>query len=92
VPGVEIVPGDGIGYTVPETVRANVMGDLLTIRFRVRGVYQNQFISVYFDDERVQHRKKQIVAPGEMEQVILQKKDLLAHPDLKKITICLEEA
>ncbi|MCH4033658.1 MAG: NAD(P)/FAD-dependent oxidoreductase [Lachnospiraceae bacterium] len=92
VPGVEIVPGDGIGYTVPETVRANVMGDLLTIRFRVRGVYQNHFISVYFDDERVQHRKKQIVAPGEMEQVILQKKDLLAHPDLKKITICLEEA
>jgi NADPH-dependent 2,4-dienoyl-CoA reductase/sulfur reductase-like enzyme len=89
---VEIVPGDGIGYTVPESLRAEVMNDLLTIRFRVRGVYRDHFISVYFDDERVQHRKKQIVAPGEMEQVILQKKDVVAHPDLKKITICLEEA
>ncbi len=89
---VEIVPGDGIGYTVPESLRAEVMNDLLTIRFRVRGVYKDHFISVYFDDERVQHRKKQIVAPGEMEQVILQKKDVVAHPDLKKITICLEEA
>lgn len=89
---VEIVPGEGIGYTVPESLRAEVMNDLLTIRFRVRGVYRDRFISVYFDDERVQHRKKQIVAPGEMEQVILQKKDVVAHPDLKKITICLEEA
>ena len=89
---VEIVPGDGIGYTVPESLRAEVMNDLLTIRFRVRGVYRDHFISVYFDDERVQHRKKQIVAPGEMEQVILQKKDVVAHQDLKKITICLEEA
>lgn len=89
---VEIVPGEGIGYTVPETVRPEIMNDLLTVRFRVRGVYQNHFISVYFDGERVQHRKKQIVAPGEMEQVILQKKDLAAHEGLKKITICLEEA
>lgn len=89
---VEFVPGEGIGYTVPETVRPEVMTDLLTVRFRVRNVYKNHFISVYFDDERVQHRQKQIVAPGEMEQVILKKKDLQAHPDLKKITICLEEA
>ena len=92
LPAVEIVPGDGIGYTVPETVRPKIMNDLLTVRFRVRGVYRDHFISVYFDGERVQHRKKQIVAPGEMEQVILQKKDLAAHKDLKKITICLEEA
>ena len=92
LPAVEIVPGDGIGYTVPETVRPKIMNDLFTVRFRVRGVYRDHFISVYFDGERVQHRKKQIVAPGEMEQVILQKKDLAAHKDLKKITICLEEA
>ena len=91
LPVVDLVPGEGIGYTVPETVRPEIMNDLLTVRFRVRGVYKDHFISVYFDDERVQHRKKQIVAPGEMEQVILQKKDLLAHPGLKKITICLEE-
>ena len=89
---VTLEPGDGIGYTVPETIRPEVMTDLLTVRFRVRNVYKDHFISVYFDDERVQHRKMQIVAPGEMQQVILQKKDLLAHPQLKNIRICIEEA
>lgn len=89
---VEIVPGEGIGYTVPETLRPEIMNNLLTVRFRVRGVYKDHFISVYFDDERVQHRQQKIVAPGEMQQVILQKKDIAAHPDLKKITICMEEA
>lgn len=44
----------------------------------------------YFDDERVMHNKKRIIAPGEMEQVILQKKKLEERPDLKKITVKIE--
>ena len=46
--------------------------------------------SVYFDDERVMHKKKRIMAPGEMEQVILQKKKIAEKPDLKTITIKIE--
>ena len=44
------------------------------------------------DDECVARRKKQVFAPGEMEQVILKKSDLLAQKDLKEITIRIEEA
>ena len=37
-------------------------------------------------------RKRPVMAPGEMEQVILDKKKLNEHPDLSKITIKIEEA
>ena len=82
---------DGARYTVPATIDAKRMEDLLTVRFRVGDVFKDSYVSVYFDDERVQHRKKQIMAPGEMEQIILQKKDILAHPELKTITVKIEK-
>ena len=68
------------------------MDDKLTVRFRVGGVYKNCYISVYFDDERVIHRKRPVVAPGEMEEIKLEKDKLLAYPDLKTITVKIEEA
>ena len=64
---------------------------MLTVRFRVGAVFKNAFVSVYYDDERVQHQKKRIMAPGEMEQIILQKKKLVDYPDLKTITIKIEQ-
>ena len=67
------------------------MDDLLTVRFRVGAVFKNAFVSVYYDDERIQHQKKRIMAPGEMEQIILQKKKLVDYPDLKTITIKIEQ-
>ena len=77
-------------YTVPATLDPERMDDLLTVRFRVGDVYKDAFVSVYFDNERVQHKKKRIIAPGEMEQVILQKKQLASYPNLKTITLKIE--
>ena len=88
---IQLKATDGARYTVPSTIDAKRMEDLLTVRFRVGDVYTDSYVSVYFDDERVQHRKKQIMAPGEMEQIILQKKDILAHPELKTITVKIEK-
>lgn len=34
--------------------------------------------------------QKRVLAPGEMEQVILTKESLEKYPDLKEITICTE--
>ena len=64
----------------------------LTVRFRVGGVYKNCYISAYFDDERVIHRKRPVVAPGEMEEIKLTKEQLLKYPDLQTITVKIEEA
>lgn len=82
---------DGVRYTVPHQINRDRMEEQLTVRFRVGSVFQNSYISVYFDRERVVHRKKQIMAPGEMEQVILQKQKLAAYPKLEHITIKIEK-
>ena len=88
---IELVATEGARYTVPSTIDLDRMTDLLTVRFRVADVFKESFVSVYYDDERVMHNKKRIMAPGEMEQIILQKKKLAQYPDLKKITIKIEK-
>lgn len=81
---------NGVRYTVPQTLDIENMQDSVTVRFRVADVYKDRYISVYYDGERVAHRKKKVLAPGEMEQVVLKKETLAACPDLKKIVICTE--
>lgn len=89
---VKLRPLEGVRYTVPETINPMRIDEKLTVRFRVGNVYQNCYISVYFDEERVLHRKRQIVAPGEMEEIKLSKEELLKYPNLDTITIKIEEA
>lgn len=89
---VEIYPTDGVRYTVPKFIRPQEMDDTLTVRFRVGAVYKNCAIATYYDDELISKRKRPVMAPGEMEQVVLDKKKLSSYPDLTKITIRIEEA
>lgn len=89
---ITLVPIDGVRYTVPKTIDPERMADELTVRFRVGNVYKNCFISVYFDGERVVHRKRPVVAPGEMENVKFKKTQFESYPDLKTITLKIEEA
>ena len=88
---IRLNPIEGVRYTVPATIRPQVMEDKLTVRFRVGNVYKNCYISVYFDEERVLHRKRPVVAPGEMEEIKLEREKLLAYPDLQTITVKIEE-
>lgn len=89
---IKLVPTDGVRYTVPKTIDPERMTDELTVRFRVGNVYKNCFLSVYFDGERVVHRKRPVLAPGEMENVKFKKTQLASYPDLKTITLKIEEA
>ena len=83
---------EGVRYTVPETINIARMDEELTVRFRVSNVYKNCYISVYFDEVRMLHKKRQIMAPGEMEDVRITREQLMNAPDLKKITVKIEEA
>ena len=87
---IRIEPRGGVRYTVPAAVRPDCMPETLTVRFRVGGVYKNSYLSVYFGEKRVLHRKKQVMAPGEMEQVVLKKADL-ENAGFETITVCTEE-
>ena len=87
-----ISPEGGVRYTVPSFVRPSEMEENLTVRFRVGDVYKNKAIALYFDDQLIGKKKRQVMAPGEMEQVILKKKKLEEYPETKKIMIRIEEA
>ncbi|MDE7340200.1 MAG: NAD(P)/FAD-dependent oxidoreductase [Lachnospiraceae bacterium] len=88
---IRLNPENGVRYTVPVTINTARMDDELTVRFRVDGVYKNCYVSAYFDGERVLHRRRQVVAPGEMEEMKLTREQLLQYPDLETITVKVEE-
>ena len=87
---IRLVPAEGVRYTVPSMIDPDRMDETLTVRFRVSAVHKNCFVSAYMDDERVVRRKRQIVAPGEMEEIRLTKEQLLKHSGLKAITVKIE--
>lgn len=87
---IRIAAAEGVRYTVPCKINPARMDEMLKVRFRVDRVYKNSYVSAYFDEERVIHRKKQIFAPGEMEEILLTKEQLLQFPELKTITLKIE--
>ena len=89
---IEILPVDGVRYTVPKYIRQEVMDDTLTVRFRVGQVFKGCAIATYFGDTLISKRKRPVMAPGEMEQVVLKKSQLAEYPDIENITIKIEEA
>lgn len=87
---VTLAARDGVRYTVPSVLHPAQIADKLTVRFRVGDVYKNAFVCVDFDGETVQRRKKRVLAPGEMEQIVLTRRQLDQYPDLKTITVRIE--
>ncbi len=91
-PEIFIKTGNGVRYTVPVKIHPSRLEDLLTVRFRVSNVYKNPEICVYLGDKCLQRRKKQICAPGEMEQVIIKKSDIESMDVHDEIRIAIETA
>ena len=92
---VRLLAKNGVRYTVPQNLHPSQMEDTLTVRFRVGDIYKNCYIGIYLDDRQIARIRKNKLAPGEMEQVILKKKDVLSQmghsqPGLKTITIQVE--
>ena len=82
---------NGVRYTVPCSVDTDRMADKQVVRFRVGNVYRDKYLSVYYNDKCISRVKKKVMAPGEMEQVILLKSKLKAFEGLESITIRIEE-
>ncbi len=87
---IEIIATEGVRYTVPKTLHVSRMEPEITVRFRVGAVYKNSYISAYLNDERIIHRKRVIMAPGEMESIKLTKKQLEEFGGLENITVKIE--
>ena len=89
---IRLAAGEGVRYTVPETICVKRMDERLTVRFRVGSVYKDCYVSVYFGKDRIIHKKKAVAAPGEMEEVVLTKEQLMEYPTLEAIHVKIEEA
>ena len=81
---------NGVRYTVPQSIDIANMRETVTVRFRVADIYRDRSIAVYYDGKKVMSRKKKVMAPGEMEQVVLKKSSFAEFPELKEIKICTE--
>jgi len=87
---IDIKVQDGVRYSVPSKIDIHTMSNNLTVRFRVANIYKNKKVTVTIDGKDVISIKKNVLAPGEMEQVIL-KKDMF-NDGTKEIIISLKEA
>lgn len=85
---VPLVAQGGVRYTVPATICPQTMAEEVTVRFRVGQVYRKAAIVVYVGEQRLSHRKKLIMTPGEMEEVVLKRSDLQGAT---AVTITIEE-
>lgn len=82
---------NGVRYTVPCMVDTERMADKQVVRFRVGNVYRDSYLCVYYNDKCMSRVKKKVMAPGEMEQVILLKSKLEEFEGLESITIRIEQ-
>ena len=85
---IKINTKNGVRYSVPSYIDIKHLDKTALIRFRVADVYKNKNLVVFKDDEEIKRVKKKVMAPGEMEQIILTKKDL---EGAKEITLSLED-
>ena len=85
---IKISTKNGVRYSVPSYIDIKHLDKTVLIRFRVADVYKNKNLVVFKDDEEIKRVKKKVMAPGEMEQIILTKKDL---DGAKEITLSLED-
>ena len=89
-PAITVETGAHVRYTVPSKIRPDKAGEETLIRFRVDSVLKDHYLCVSYDGRLISHKKKRIMAPGEMEQVVIRHSDLDQYPDLARITVHIE--
>ena len=77
-------------YTVPEMIHEDTKEDT-TIRFRVSNVKKDGKITVRVNGEEVISKKKRIMAPGEMETLIIPKRILEKYEIIESIEVGTED-
>ncbi len=86
---VETVPGNGISYIVPHTIRVNNIENKVDLLMRVRQVFHDVRMIIKADGEKIREIKKSHLLPGEMERVSLDIKALTCKNIAKlEVEIC----
>lgn len=70
-PALEVRPGEGLGYAVPQRIRPDLVKKDCGIFFRVNRVYGESEILVTSEGTRLAAYPRAHLAPGEMERIVL---------------------
>lgn len=84
----EIECSQGVRYCVPQQIATHPDEDI-TLRFRVDGVYEDAFVVLEINHNTFVKRKKLILVPAEMEQLVIPVKKLADTP-ITQISLRLE--
>ena len=87
-----VTAANGVRYTVPTTVHPARLDGALTLRLRVGNVYRNKALAVYAGADCIWRRKRPVLAPGEMETIVIKGAALDKLPGCGGLTVTLEEA
>ena len=88
---VSVRTGNGVRYTVPSLIDTERMEPVQTVRFRVGNVYRNCSVEVAAGGKVLSSRKAKVLAPGEMEQVMLKRAELEKLEGLTELVISIQQ-
>jgi CxxC motif-containing protein/NADPH-dependent 2,4-dienoyl-CoA reductase/sulfur reductase-like enzyme len=80
--------GEGIGYVVPQKIRPVNIAANIEIFFRATAIYKESIIEIRCGDEVLASFKRQHLAPGEMERIILPA-DVFEKANGRDLTVCV---
>ncbi|MDR0447169.1 MAG: FAD-dependent oxidoreductase [Treponema sp.] len=80
--------GEGIGYVVPQKIRAENIEKTVEVFFRSTAIYKESKIDVLCGNEVLASFKREHLAPGEMEKIVLLK-DVIEKAKGRDITVCV---
>ena len=89
---IPVKPECAARYTVPVAISPQRMEDQVVIRFRVGRNIRKGVVKVYGGGKLLYQRKRPVMAPGEMEQVVFQKEWLTGGEDVIRVVAEEEEA
>ena len=81
----------GVRYTVPSSIYPENMEAQTVIRFRVGQIFKNVFVCVYLGNNLLVKRKRAIMTPGEMEEIVLTKEKIQEFSGEKEMVVRIEE-
>lgn len=70
---IEVEAHDGVNYTVPQRIRPDNVEKSVEIFFRTNRVRGNSVIRVTSGGEKIAEYRREHMAPGEMEKILLPK-------------------
>ena len=88
LPAVNVKWGEGVGYVVPQRIRPTNVEKDIEVFFRTTAIYRESKVEIHSGDEVLAIYKREHLAPGEMEKIVLVK-EVIEKANGRDITVCV---